>query len=88
MIHILARLVSRHVCKPGEEIHEAVDSSLPLCEPAEQTSSVSHVCSSLTVSSPGTPTLAADLSAQALVVLFTQLAERRMRALRKPGGYP
>jgi hypothetical protein len=88
MIHILARLVSRHVYRPREGIHEAVDSSPPLCEPAGQTSSVSHVCSDLTVASPQTPTMAADPSAQALVVLFTKLAERRMQALRKPGGLP
>lgn len=88
MIHILARLVSRHVCKPREGIHETVDSLPPLCEPAGQTSSVSPVCSHLTVASPETPRLPADPSAQALVVLFTQLAERRMQALRKPGGPP
>jgi len=88
MIHLLARLVSRHVCRPREEIHEAVDSSSSLCEPDGQTSSVSPVCSDLNVSSPETPRLPADLSAQALVVLFTQLAERRMQALRKPGGLP
>lgn len=88
MIRILARLVSRHVCKPREGIHEAVDSSPLLCEPAGQTSSVSPVCSDLTGASPETPRLPADPSVQALVVLFTQLAERRMQALRKPGGPP
>jgi hypothetical protein len=88
MIHILARLVSRHAYRPREGIHEAVDSLPPLCEPAGQTSFVSHVCSDLNVFSPDPPTLAADPSAQALVVLFTQLAQRRMQALRKPGGPP
>jgi hypothetical protein len=88
MIRVLARLVSRQVCMhpPREGIHEETDSSPPLCQHGEQIPSTSHARSSVNASSPDTKTLAADqwpeLPEQALVVLFTQLAQRRVQAAR------
>ena len=92
MIRVLARLVSRHVCLLKEEIHEKADPSPCQCQQVEQTISLSHSRSRVNASPPETQRLPAspwpDPSTQVLVVLFTELAQRRVQTLRKPGGNP
>jgi hypothetical protein len=86
MIRVLAQILSRQVCMPREEIREEPDPPPPLCQHAEQTPSLSRACSSVNASSRRTEALAAGTwpqpSAQALVVLFAQLAQRRVQAAR------
>ena len=94
MIRLLARLVSRQICThpPKEGSHEEADLSPSLNQQVEQTPSISHARSSINASPPDMEVLAADHwpdpSAQALVVLFTELAQRRAQARRIPGGNP
>lgn len=94
MIRLLARLVSRQVCThpPKEKSHEEADLPPPLNQQGEQIPSISHARSSINASPPDMEELAADPwpdpSAQALVVLFTALAQRRAQAGRMPGGNP
>jgi hypothetical protein len=84
MIRVLAQIISRQVCSPKEVIREDSDPSPPVCQHVEQTSSISRARSSINASSPGTESLAAgslpEPQTQALVVLFTQLAQRRVQA--------
>ena len=88
MIRALAQIISRQVCMhpPKEGIHEDADSSPPSCQHSEQIPSTSHARSSVNASTRGTRTLAADqwpeLPDQALVVLFTHLAQRYVQAAR------
>jgi hypothetical protein len=86
MIRELAQIISRQVCMPREGIREEPDPPPPLCQHAEQTPSLSRACGSRNTSSPRREALAAGMwpqsSAQALVVLFAQLAQRRVQAAR------
>jgi hypothetical protein len=86
MIRVLAQIISHQVCPLKEGIREEPDPPPPLCQHVEQTPSVSGASSSVDASSPDMATLAAgnwpEPSAQALVVLFTELAQRRVQAAR------
>ena len=92
MIRVLAQIIARQVCMPKEGIREEPDPPPPLCQPVEQTPSISRARSSAKASSPGTETLAAgtwpEPPTQALVVLFTELAQRRVQAARARGADP
>jgi hypothetical protein len=86
MIRVLARLVARQVCMPTEGSGVETDGLPPLSQQNEQPPSISHARSRSTGSSPGTDALAPshwpDPSEQTLVVLFTELAQRRVQAAR------
>ncbi|GHO63867.1 hypothetical protein KSC_027590 [Ktedonobacter sp. SOSP1-52] len=84
MIHILARLVYRQVCAPKEGIRDEPDPPPPCCPNVEPPFSISRPRSSAQASSSGMETLAVgswpEPPAQALVVLFTELAQRCVQA--------
>jgi hypothetical protein len=86
MIRELAQIISRQVCMPGEGIREEPDPPPPLCQHTEQTPPLSRACGSRNTSSSWTEALAAGMGpqppAQALAVLFAQLAQRRVQAAR------
>lgn len=91
MIRMLAQIVSRQVRTPVEGIRDEPDPPVG-CPNVEQTPSISRVGKSAKVSSPGAETWDADRWPEehtlALVVLFTQLAQRRVQAARAEGGDP
>ena len=86
MIRQLAQILFRQMCAPKEGSFEKPDLPLALCPKVEQTPCVSRsdLCDPVVFSG----TEASDTSrltepqAQALVVLFTQLAQRRVQAAR------
>ncbi len=86
MIRVLAQILFRQVCAPKEGILEEPDSPPALCPNVEQTPCVSCTDPCAPVASLGAE--ASDTSrwtepqAQALVVLFAQLAQRRVQAAR------
>ena len=86
MIRVLAQIIAQQVCMPKEGIREEPDPPSPLCQHVEQTPSISRARSSANTSSPGTEALAAgtwpEPPTQALVVLFAQLAQRRVQTAR------
>jgi hypothetical protein len=86
MIRVLAQIVSRQVCTPKEGIREEPDPSPLLGPNVERTSCSSRASKSAKASEPDAQTSDADNwtepSAQALVVLFTKLAQRRVQAAR------
>ena len=81
MIRVLAQIIARQVLPPKEGLREIPD------PPGEGIPSVSHPRSRAKGPSAGTEPLAAsmwsELPTQALVVLFTQLAQRRVQALHQ-----
>jgi hypothetical protein len=86
MIRVLAQIIARQILPQKEGIREEPDPQPPLGQHGEQTPSIFHTRSSAKAPSPGTETLATDICsdppAQALVVLFTELAQRRVQAAR------
>ena len=89
MIRALAQIVFRQVCAPKERILEEPDPPPALRPIIGQTPRVSLAgpcASAAPAASPGTEALEAgrwpEPLAQALVVLFTQLAQRRVQAAR------
>lgn len=86
VIHLLARLVYRQVCAPKEGIRDESDSPPLYCPNVEPTFSISCPNSSAQASSSGMETLVvgnwSEPPAQALVILFTQLAQRCVQAAR------
>jgi hypothetical protein len=81
MIRVLAQIIARQVLPPKEGLRETPD---PL---GGRTPSISHPRSRAKGPSAGTEPLAASMwsepPTQALVVLFTQLAQRRVQALHQ-----
>lgn len=92
MIHVLARLIARQICMPKERTCEEPDPPPPLCQHVEQPPLITRARCTVKTSSPGVQTLSAgnepEQLAQALVVLFTELAQRRVQARRMRGGNP
>jgi len=86
MIRVLAQIISRQICTPKEGIREVPDPPPVRCPTAVQTLSISRAGPSTKASSPGTETPAAgnwpEQPTQALVVLFTELAQRHVQAAR------
>ena len=86
MIRMLAQIISRQICTPKEGIREEPDPPPVRCPTAAQTPSISRAGPSAKASTRGAETSDAgnwpEQSAQALVVLFTQLAQRHVRAAR------
>jgi len=84
MIRELAQIISRQARVPKEWTLEEPDQPPVLCPNVEETSCVSCACAN--ASSPGTEVSDAsrwqEPKDQALVVLFTQLAQRRVQAAR------
>jgi hypothetical protein len=81
MIRVLTQIIARQVLPRKEEPREKPD------PPGERTPSLSHPRSRAKDPSAGMEPLAtgrgSDPQTQALVVLFTELAQRRMRALHQ-----
>jgi len=83
MIRVLAQIVSRQVCTPKEAILDEPDPPPARCPNAEQTPCVPRAGPCAKASSPGTEAGSGpEEHSQALVVLFTQLAQRRVQAAR------
>jgi hypothetical protein len=90
MIRELAQIVFRQVCAPSGRILEEPDPPPASCPIIGQTpcASVGFTC----VEAETRDTAASDAGrwpeelSLTLVVLFAQLAQRRVQALRKPGG--
>ncbi len=86
MIRVLAQIVFRQVCAPKEGILDEPDPPPARCPNAAQTPCIARVGLSAKASSPGTKASEAgrwpESLAEALVVLFTQLAQRRVQAAR------
>ncbi|HEY6410828.1 MAG TPA: hypothetical protein VIY29_25525 [Ktedonobacteraceae bacterium] len=86
MIRELAQILFRQVCAPTEGSLEPPDPPPALCPKVEQTPCVSYPDLCAPVASSDTETSETSRGtqpqAQALVVLFTQLAQRRVRAAR------
>jgi hypothetical protein len=86
MIRMLAQILFRQVCAPKEGILEVPDPPPALCPNVEQTPCVSCADPCAPAASPGAEASDTsrwtELQAQALVVLFTQLAQRRVQAAR------
>ena len=86
MIRLLARLVVRQVCTPLEEILDEPDPPPVLCPNVGQVPCVSRAASCAPAPEQGTQASDAVRWAEeqtlALVVLFTQLAQRRVQAAR------
>lgn len=84
MIRVLAQIVVRQVCAPKEVILEEPDAPPVHCPNVKQTPYVSRagLCTPVVSSGAETPDASgwAEPSNQALVVLFTQLAQRRVQA--------
>jgi hypothetical protein len=84
MIRVLAQIISRQARVPKEWTLEEPDQPPALCSNVEQTPCVScpDLCAPVASSDTETPeTLKwTQPQAQALVVLFTQLAQRRVQA--------
>ena len=86
MIRVLAQIVLRQVCVSSGRILADLDLPPARCPTIRQTPSVSRAGPCAKASSPGTQAAEADRwtesANQALVVLFTQLAQRRVQAAR------
>jgi hypothetical protein len=86
MIRELAQILFRQVCAPTEGSLEEADPLPALCPNVEQTPCVSCPDLCAPVASSDTETSETNKwtqpQAQALVVLFTQLAQRRVQAAR------
>jgi hypothetical protein len=86
MIRVLAQIVVRQVCAPSGGPLEEPDLPPVPCSNVEQTPSVSRTGPCAKASSPSAEAAEAsglpEPPAQALVVLFTQLAQRRVQAAR------
>jgi hypothetical protein len=86
MIHILAQIVFRQVCAPKGRVLDEPDRPPALCSVIEQTACISGADHCTPVASPSMQTSGAvrELGphTQALVILFTQLAQRRVQAAR------
>ena len=84
MIHILAQIVFRQVCAPKGRVLDEPDRPPALRPVIEQTACISGAGHCPPVASPSTQTSDAvkgpEPHTQALVVLFTQLAQRRVQA--------
>jgi hypothetical protein len=84
MIRQLAQILFRQVCVPTEGSLEEADPTPALCPNVEQTPCVSYPDLYAPVASSDTGTSQTirwtQQQAQALVVLFTQLAQRRVQA--------
>lgn len=83
MIRLLAQIISRQIGTPREGIREELD---PPPVPRPTTVQTTRAGFSNKVSSPGTETSAVgrwpEQSTQALVVLFTELAQRQVQTAR------
>jgi hypothetical protein len=86
MIRVLAQIVFRQVCAPKGRILDDPDPPPARCPAVGQTPCVSGADPRVPAASPGAEALDAgrwpEPQAQALVVLFTQLAQRRVQAAR------
>lgn len=94
MIRLLAQIISRQIGLPREAIREnpAPPHILVPWPVAVQTPAISQSGLSVKESKPGPQILAADgwpqPSTQALVGLFTELAQRHLQKARAQGGNP
>jgi len=90
MIRTLAQIVVRQVYAPKGRILEELDPPSARCPDVGQTPCVPRTDPCVKASSPGEVALDADKwpepPDQALVVLFTQLAQRRVQAARARGA--
>jgi len=90
VIRVLAQIIARQVCMHKEGIREEPLSTPPQTPHGKQALSISQTRSLATPSSSRTPTQTAspclEPSTQALVALFTELAERGVQARRLSGG--
>jgi hypothetical protein len=86
MIRVLAQIVVRQVCAPKGRIPDEPDPPPALCPTIRQTPTISCAGPCAPVASPSAEISDADRwpepLAQALVVLFTQLAQRHVQAAR------
>ena len=86
MIRQLAQILFRQLCAPTEGSLEQPDPTPALCPKVEQTPCVSwpDLCAPVAASATETSQTSkwTHPQAQALIVLFTQLAQRRVQAAR------
>src|SRR6266567_3109503 len=86
MIRVLTQIVFRQVCAPKGRILDDPDPPPARCPDVGQTPCIARAGSNAKASSPGAEASDAgrwpEPQAQALVVLFTQLAQRRVQAAR------
>ena len=92
MIRVLAQIVSRQVCALKEGIPDKPDPPPALCPNVGQPPCVPRTDPCVPAATRGAEALDAgrwpEPQAQALVVLFTELAQRRVQAARARGADP